>query len=182
MLNTKPTIGVDFASKSITYKGVSIYGHIWDTAGQEKFQAVSSSLYRGALGAIIVYDITNRNSFENVTKWLGQLEKFGEQNCIKIIIGNKCDMNHLRQVTVDEGKDFAEKHGMAFMETSALNATNIELAFSTILQNIYLNKPNNNIYHPPGASGTGGIMPPPGVVLPPTTDPSPPPQHGFCQC
>ncbi|KAG2393290.1 hypothetical protein C9374_006821 [Naegleria lovaniensis] len=182
-LHTKPTIGVDFSSKDISYDGKRILGKIWDTAGQERFQAITPSFYRGAHGAMIVFDLSNRNTFEKVEdKWISQLRKYGEPNCIIILVGNKSDLVDQRQISVEEASQFAQKHGAYYMETSALNASNVELAFSTLMQNIYNNKPLHPVVVDP-------VNPPLTVVPPPVTfDPTKPPatpatnQPNKCQC
>ncbi|KAL9654638.1 hypothetical protein ABK040_006700 [Willaertia magna] len=142
--DTKPTIGVEFGAKSIEYDNVTIKGQIWDTAGQERFRAISAAYYRGANGALIVYDITNQESFENLEKWFKEIENQGENGCINILIGNKCDLNHLRQVETATGKAFAEKHGVPFMETSAADSTNVDEAFTTLLKEIYKSQSRKN--------------------------------------
>ncbi|KAF0984101.1 hypothetical protein FDP41_008016 [Naegleria fowleri] len=183
--NTKPTIGVDFASKDITYDSKCILGHIWDTAGQEKYQATAPALYRGALGAMIVFDISNRQSFENLERWLTQLKKYGEPDCVNIIVGNKSDLQHLRQVSVEEASQYAQKHGAYYMETSALNASNVEKAFSSLLQNIYLKKPTPiDVYNPPPQNPNLPVVPSPGggVQNPSLPDPTPVQSSFPCQC
>ncbi|KAF0972456.1 hypothetical protein FDP41_009359 [Naegleria fowleri] len=142
--DTKPTIGVEFGAKSIEYDGVTIKGQIWDTAGQERFRAISAAYYRGANGALIVYDITNQESFDNLEKWFKEIENQGENGCINILIGNKCDLNHLRQVETATGRAFAEKHNVPFMETSALDSTNVDEAFTTLLKEIYKTQSRKN--------------------------------------
>jgi len=135
--DSKPTIGVEFGAKSIEHEGITIKGQIWDTAGQERFRAISAAYYRGANGALICYDITNPESFQNLNKWFKEIENQGENGCINILIGNKCDLAHLRQVDTEEARKFAEKHNVSFLETSAANDTNVELAFTSLLKEIY---------------------------------------------
>ncbi|EFC43164.1 rab family small GTPase [Naegleria gruberi] len=151
----KPTIGVEFASKSISYDGATIKGQIWDTAGQERFHAVSVQYHRGAHGALMVYDITNKESFEHLEKWFNEISKQGEEGCIYIVIGNKCDLAGQRQVTEEEGKIFAEKRNLLFMETSALDSTNVEEAFS--------NRPYNGALA--GANPSPIKEPPPAIAV-----------------
>lgn len=128
--NSKSTVGVEFYSKIITQDNKNIKIQIWDTAGQERFKAITKSYYKGAKGAIIVYDITRRATFENVQEWFKDTKTMGDNTYIVLmLIGNKCDLVNERQVSTEEGKKEAEMNGMAFMETSALDGTNITEAF-----------------------------------------------------
>ena len=108
-----------------------------DTAGQERYRAITSAYYRGAVGALLVYDISKSLTFKNVERWLSELRENASGNICIMLVGNKCDLRHLREVPTETAKDFAEKNGLFFIETSALDATNVDLAFSTILTEIY---------------------------------------------
>uniref|UniRef100_A0AC34G4W6 Uncharacterized protein n=1 Tax=Panagrolaimus sp. ES5 TaxID=591445 RepID=A0AC34G4W6_9BILA len=142
-LGSKTTIGVEFASKTISFDGKKIKAQIWDTAGQERYRAVTAAYYRGAVGAIVVYDITKHGTFENIETWLNELQKYtSDQNLIIMVIGNKCDLRHLRNVPIEEAKAFVESHGYSFFETSALDSTNVEAAFTNILTEIYKSTKN----------------------------------------
>ena len=110
---------------------------IWDTAGQERYRAITSAYYRGALGALLVYDVTKPTTFENVSRWLKELRGHADSNIVIMSIGNKTDLKHLRAVATEDGQSYAEKEGLSFIETSALEATNVEKAFETILSEIY---------------------------------------------
>lgn len=110
---------------------------IWDTAGQERYRAITSAYYRGAVGALLVYDITKRQTFDNVQRWLRELRDHADSNIVIMMTGNKSDLNHLRAVAENDGQTLAEKEGLSFLETSALEAHNIEKAFQTILSEIY---------------------------------------------
>lgn len=110
---------------------------IWDTAGQERYRAITSAYYRGAVGALLVYDITKRQTFDNVQRWLRELRDHADSNIVIMMAGNKCDLNHLRAVSEEDGQGLAEREELSFLETSALEATNIEKAFQTILTEIY---------------------------------------------
>eukprot|EP00941_MAST-03F_sp_MAST-3F-sp1_P003297 g3297.t1 len=136
-LESKSTIGVEFATKSIVAEGKKIKAQIWDTAGQERYRAITSAYYRGAVGALLVYDISKHVTFENVERWLKELRDHADQNIVILLVGNKSDMEHMRAVTTDEAKAFAEKHQLAFMETSALDGTGVPDAFRLILTEIY---------------------------------------------
>ncbi|KAG7488051.1 hypothetical protein MATL_G00029240 [Megalops atlanticus] len=112
-LESKSTIGVEFATRSIQVDGKTIKAQIWDTAGQERYRAITSAYYRGAVGALLVYDIAKHLTYEN------------------------SDLRHLRAVPTDEARAFAEKNNLSFIETSALDSTNVEEAFKNILTEIY---------------------------------------------
>ncbi|WJX54478.1 Ras-related protein RABA6a [Trifolium repens] len=135
-LDSKPTIGVEFAYRNIRVKDKLIKAQIWDTAGQERFRAITSSYYRGALGALLVYDITRRSSYESVGRWLVELREFGGEDMVVILVGNKCDLGESREVEEEEGKEFAEREGLCFMETSALKNLNVEQVFLQMITKI----------------------------------------------
>lgn len=118
-------------------EGKTVKAQIWDTAGQERYRAITSAYYRGAVGALMVYDITKRQTFDNVQRWLRELREHADSNIVIMMAGNKSDLNHLRAVQEDDGHVLAEKEGLSFLETSALEALNIEKAFQTILTEIY---------------------------------------------
>ena len=136
-LDSKSTIGVEFATRSIQHDGKVIKAQIWDTAGQERYRAITSAYYRGAVGALIVYDITKRLTFENVERWLKERRTHADPSIVVMVVGNKCDLKHLQAVLTDDAKAFAEQNNLAFIETSALDSTNVDLAFETILIEIY---------------------------------------------
>uniref|UniRef100_A0A0G4HVC1 Uncharacterized protein n=1 Tax=Chromera velia CCMP2878 TaxID=1169474 RepID=A0A0G4HVC1_9ALVE len=136
-LESKSTIGVEFATKSVPTDGKIIKAQIWDTAGQERYRAITSAYYRGAVGALLVYDISKRASFEHIERWLTELRDHADPNIVILLVGNKSDLAHLRMVGAEEAAAFAEKHGLACIETSALDATNVEKAFHRILFEIH---------------------------------------------
>ncbi|KAE8712231.1 Ras-related protein Rab11C [Hibiscus syriacus] len=136
-LESKSTIGVEFATRTLQVEGKIVKAQIWDTAGQERYRAITSAYYRGAVGALLVYDITKRQAFDNVQRWLRELRDHADSNIVVMMAGNKSDLNHLRAVSGDDGHALAEKEGLSFLETSALEATNIEKAFQTVLNEIY---------------------------------------------
>jgi len=127
--NFVPTIGVDFKIKSIKIDNKTIKLQIWDTAGQERFRSVLSSYFKGANGILLLYDITNVNSFKSLSNWLIEIEKNSSKNVKKILIGNKCDLNDLRKIPTNKGKEFADTYNMKFIETSVKNNININECF-----------------------------------------------------
>ncbi|XP_009769694.1 ras-related protein RABA2a [Nicotiana tabacum] len=137
LLESKSTIGVEFATRTLQVEGRTVKAQIWDTAGQERYRAITSAYYRGALGALLVYDVTKPTTFENVSRWLKELRDHADSNIVIMLIGNKTDLKHLRAVDTEDAQSFAEKEGLSFIETSALEATNVEKAFQTILSEIY---------------------------------------------
>ena len=136
-LESRSTIGVEFATKSIVTEGKTIKAQIWDTAGEERYRAITSAYYRGAVGALLLYDISKRSSFQNVSRWLHELKENADTRIVVLLVGNKSDLAHLRVVSREEAAALAQKEQLAFMETSALDATNVEQAFHTILTEIY---------------------------------------------
>lgn len=136
-LESKTTIGVEFAQKTMNIEGKVIKAQIWDTAGQERYRAITSAYYRGAVGALLVYDVCKYSSFENVEKWLKELKDHADSQTVVLMAGNKADLKHLRAVKVDEASQFAQKHNLAFLETSALEGLNVEKAFEVVLNEIY---------------------------------------------
>ncbi|KAG8003554.1 Ras-related protein Rab-11B, partial [Nibea albiflora] len=136
-LESKSTIGVEFATRSIQVDGKTIKAQIWDTAGQERYRAITSAYYRGAVGALLVYDIAKHLTYENVERWLKELRDHADNNIVIMLVGNKSDLRHLRAVPTDEARAFAEKNTLSFIETSALDSTNVEEAFKNILTEIY---------------------------------------------
>ncbi|XP_060192623.1 ras-related protein RABA2a [Lycium barbarum] len=136
-LESKSTIGVEFATRTLQVEGRIIKSQIWDTAGQERYRAITSAYYRGALGALLVYDVTKPTSFENVSRWLKELRDHADSNIVIMLIGNKTDLKHLRAVATEDAQSYAEREGLSFIETSALEATNVEKAFQVNLSEIY---------------------------------------------
>ncbi|CAN7021117.1 unnamed protein product [Brassica rapa subsp. trilocularis] len=136
-LESKSTIGVEFATRTLTVEGKVIKAQIWDTAGQERYRAITSAYYRGAVGALLVYDVTRRATFENVDRWLKELKNHTDPNIVVMLVGNKSDLRHLLAVPTEDGKSYAEQESLCFMETSALEATNVEDAFAEVLTQIY---------------------------------------------
>ena len=135
--DSKATVGVEFGSKQFSVEGHSIKAQIWDTAGQERYKAITSAYYKGARGAFIVYDITRKQSFESVEKWVNDVTAVADKNITIILIGNKSDLEDQRQVTKEQGQDKANKLEIAFMETSAFSGENLEKAFNMMINEVY---------------------------------------------
>ncbi|KAB5592116.1 Ras-related protein Rab-11A [Ceratobasidium theobromae] len=136
-VESKSTIGVEFATRSINVDGKTVKAQIWDTAGQERYRAITSAYYRGAVGALLVYDISKHATYVNVTRWLKELRDHADSNIVIMLVGNKSDLKHLRAVPTDEAKALAVEHGLFFIETSAMDASNVEAAFQNILTEVY---------------------------------------------
>ena len=127
-----PTIGVDFKIKTINVNNMNIKFQVWDTAGQERFRTIISSYYKGAHGILLVYDITLKESFESLNDWLNEIKKNTNKNIVKVLIGNKIDLNDKRIISFDEAKEFADNNNMKYIETSAKTAANVDQAFGLI--------------------------------------------------
>ncbi|KAF3777864.1 Ras-related protein, partial [Nymphaea thermarum] len=126
------TIGVDFKIRTVELDGKTIKLQIWDTAGQERFRTITSSYYRGAHGIIIVYDVTEQESFNNVKQWLNEIDRYASDSVCKLLVGNKCDLVDNKVVDTSTAKAFADELGIPFLETSAKDSINVEQAFLTM--------------------------------------------------
>ena len=142
--NSKTTIGVEFGTKNIIINNKRIKIQIWDTSGQERYRSITSAYYKGAKGALIVYDITRKNTFDNIDKWITDLKLNGDKNICIIILGNKSDLIDKREINKNDGIKKAEMYKTAFLETSALNGDNISKAFNELIEQIVIN--NKNIF------------------------------------
>jgi len=140
------TIGVDFKIRTIELDGKTIKLQIWDTAGQERFRTITSSYYRGAHGIIVVYDVTDQESFNNVKQWLQEIDRYACENVNKLLVGNKCDLTTKKVVDYTTAKEYAEQLGIPFLEASAKDSINVENAFTTMAGEI------KNRVGPPAAS------------------------------
>ena len=123
------TIGVEFGGKTIEVKNKNIKIQIWDTAGQEAFQAITRTYYKGAIGALLVYDITKHDTFDHINKWINEVKNNGSKDIVCMLIGNKKDLEEERQVKYEEGNEIADKNNMLFLETSAKTAENVQECF-----------------------------------------------------
>ncbi|KAJ2613119.1 GTP-binding protein [Coemansia sp. RSA 1365] len=130
------TIGIDFKIRTIELDGKRIKLQIWDTAGQERFRTITTAYYRGAMGILLVYDVTDERSFNNIENWYMNVEQHASEGVNKILIGNKCDVDDRRVVTEDMGKALADKFNIKFKETSAKANINVEQAFLELASDI----------------------------------------------
>jgi len=146
---SKSTFGLEFATRSTVVDGKTIKAQIWDTAGQERYRAIISAYYHCAVGALLVYDISKRLTYENVDRWLRELRDHADQNIVIMLVGNKSDLRHLRSVPTEEAKSFAALNALNCIETSALDSTNVKNVFENILTEIYRIESRKQISNPP---------------------------------
>ncbi|KAF3663514.1 ras-related protein Rab11D [Capsicum chacoense] len=173
-LDSKATIGVEFQTRTLVIQHKSVKAQIWDTAGQERYRAVTSAYYRGAVGALLVYDITKRQTFDHIPRWLEELRSHADKNIVIMLIGNKTDLEDQRAVPTEDAKEFAQKEGLFFLETSALEARNVEDAFLTVLTEIFniVNKKNlaagddQSNGNPASLTGKKILVPGPAQIIP----------------
>lgn len=130
------TIGVDFKIRTIQLEGKTIKLQIWDTAGQERFRTITTSYFRGAQGILLVYDVTDRQSFNSIRNWVSQIDQHADVHVNKILIGNKCDCTSETVVTTKEGQELADEFGVPFYETSAKNNINVDEGFLTLARDV----------------------------------------------
>lgn len=135
--DSRTTIGVEFSTRTVQLDNYTIKAQIWDTAGLERYRAITSAYYRGAVGALLVYDITKQMSYESAERWLKELYDHADPHIVVMLVGNKTDMETHRTVPTCEAASFAETHNLKFMETSALDSTNVEAAFHEVLKDIH---------------------------------------------
>jgi len=130
------TIGIDFKIRTIEFEGKKIKLQIWDTAGQERFRTITTAYYRGAMGILLVYDVTDDKSFANIRNWIRNIEQHASENVNKILIGNKCDLVDKKVIDTARGKALSEEFGIKFLETSAKNSINVDDAFISLAKDI----------------------------------------------
>jgi small GTP-binding protein len=133
-INTKSTVGVEFGSKNLVFENYRIKAQIWDTAGQERYKSITNAYYKGAKGAFIVFDLSKKETFQNCDKWLSELNANTDSDVTVILIGNKCDLEREREVSREEAEAKAGHYSIAYIETSALQALNIDKAFNTMIE------------------------------------------------
>eukprot|EP00301_Raphidiophrys_heterophryoidea_P016413 c25984_g1_i1.p1 GENE.c25984_g1_i1~~c25984_g1_i1.p1 ORF type:complete len:207 (+),score=38.96 c25984_g1_i1:78-698(+) len=162
------TIGIDFKIRTIDLDGKRIKLQIWDTAGQERFRTITTAYYRGAMGILLLYDVTNEESFQNVRSWMKNIQENAADAVNKILVGNKCDLADKRKVDFAKGKALADEYGIPFFETSAKSNLNVEEAFIQITKDIMKRI---------GAGGAAAPGPTAGADL---SKPAPAPSKGCC--
>ena len=131
-----PTIGVEFGSKTLDIRGKVIKLQIWDTAGQESFRSITRSYFRGAIGAILTFDITNRDSFQQLSSFISETSSCASQNLVLILVGNKSDLESKREVSKEEAESFAASHGLMYIETSAKTNENVDFCFNSLAEQV----------------------------------------------
>ena len=161
--DSKSTIGVEFATKTLNIEGKTVKAQIWDTAGQERYRAITSAYYRGAIGALLLYDITASLTFQNLKKWLSELRENADSNIVVMLVGNKCDLQELRAVSKDDGVAFSSEENLLFIETSAKDATNVQESFTTLITEIVHRLSKQDLTN--GEAATGADKPKPGVTI-----------------
>ena len=135
--NSKATVGVEFGSKIFKIDNHNIKAQIWDTAGQEKYKAITGAYYKGSKGAFVVYDITRKDTFESADRWINDLKLTADPKINIILIGNKCDLEDKREVLKEQGEEKAKSFGCAFLETSAMKGDNIDKGFEMMVSEIF---------------------------------------------
>ena len=135
--DSRATVGVEFGSKQFVIDNRKIKAQIWDTAGQERYRAVTSAYYKGAKGAFIVYDVTRKETFDSVNRWISDIISTCGKSLSIILLGNKSDLEDQRQISKEQGEEKAKTYQLAFLETSALSGENLEKAFNMLINEIY---------------------------------------------
>jgi len=164
------TIGIDFKIRTIELDGKKIKLQIWDTAGQERFRTITTAYYRGAMGILLVYDVTDEKTFANIRNWIRNIEQHAADTVNKMLIGNKCDMEDEKVVDASRGQALADEYGIKFMETSAKTNHNVDLAFFTLAKDIKVRLIEDPTPTPP--------IPNP---IKPNIDPPPQKEGGCCK-
>ena len=135
--DSKATVGVEFGSKLFNMEGHKIKTQIWDTAGQERYKSITNAYYKGALGALVVYDITRKETFNSVDRWISDLTAVADKKISILVIGNKSDLEDQRQITKEQGQEKGKSFNAAFLETSASSGNNVEKAFEMLVKEVY---------------------------------------------
>ncbi|XP_063983673.1 ras-related protein Rab-37 isoform X2 [Diachasmimorpha longicaudata] len=134
------TVGIDFRNKVVTVGDTRIKLQIWDTAGQERFRSVTHAYYRDAHALLLLYDVTNKTSYDNIRAWLGEIREYAQNDVVIMLLGNKADCGPERMVKKEDGKRLADEYDVPFMETSARTGANVELAFLAIAKQLKARK------------------------------------------
>uniref|UniRef100_A0A7S3KIL9 Uncharacterized protein n=1 Tax=Euplotes crassus TaxID=5936 RepID=A0A7S3KIL9_EUPCR len=135
--STQSTVGIDFWTKVVNVNGVRIQTLIYDTSGQERFRSITKGYIKKGEGVLILYDITNKQSFKAVKLWINQIREYGQEHACILVVGNKSDLKESRKVTYEEGESLAESYGVHFMETSSKDMESIDQAFEVVIKQVY---------------------------------------------
>jgi len=162
------TIGAAFLTQTVALNDTTVKYEIWDTAGQERYHSLAPMYYRGASAAIVVFDITNRDSFNRAKSWVKELQRQGNPNIVIALAGNKSDLSGKRKIEADEAQQYADENGIMYMETSAKTAANVNELFVAMARKLPKNAPSSRANNPGN------------IVLQPTADASKPNKN--CQC
>ena len=134
------TVGIDFRNKVVDVDGTKVKLQIWDTAGQERFRSITRAYYRDAQALLLLYDVTNKSSYDNIRAWLAEISEYAQEDVVIMLLGNKADLTSQRVVRVEDGEQLAKEYNCAFMETSAKTGMNVELAFTAVARDLKLKK------------------------------------------
>jgi small GTP-binding protein len=136
------TFGIDFTNIILDIDDKKFKLQIWDTPGNTRFKSIVNSYYRGSMCVIVMYDITNRKSFDNVTSWIDDIDQYAQKNVVKVLVGNKYDLKGAGQVSFEDGYNLASKNNMLFLETSIRDKISIDMLFTSVCRSIYQNQSN----------------------------------------
>lgn len=134
------TVGIDFRNKIVDVEGTKVKLQIWDTAGQERFRSVTHAYYRDAHALLLLFDVTNRHSFENIRAWVSEIHEYAKDDVVVMLLGNKCDMTSERCVKREEAEKLAKDNKIPYMETSAKSGLNVDLAFVAVAKDLQMKK------------------------------------------
>ncbi|XP_065923562.1 ras-related protein Rab-26 isoform X6 [Magallana gigas] len=134
------TVGIGFTNKVVDVEGTKVKLQIWDTAGQERFRSVTHAYYRDAHALLLLYDVSNKASFDNIRAWLGEINEYAQEDVVIMLLGNKADMTSERVIRTEDGERLANEYNVAFMETSAKTGMNVDLAFMAVAKDLKMKK------------------------------------------
>ncbi|XP_076072420.1 ras-related protein Rab-37-like isoform X7 [Mytilus galloprovincialis] len=134
------TVGIGFTNKVVDVEGTKVKLQIWDTAGQERFRSITRAYYRDANALLLLYDVTNKASFDNIRAWLGEINEYAQEDVVIMLLGNKADMTGERMIRTEDGEKLAKEYNVAFMETSAKTGMNVDLAFMAVAKDLKMKK------------------------------------------
>ncbi|XP_052684564.1 ras-related protein Rab-37-like isoform X7 [Crassostrea angulata] len=134
------TVGIGFTNKVVDVEGTKVKLQIWDTAGQERFRSITRAYYRDANALLLLYDVSNKASFDNIRAWLGEINEYAQEDVVIMLLGNKADMTSERVIRTEDGERLANEYNVAFMETSAKTGMNVDLAFMAVAKDLKMKK------------------------------------------